>query len=52
MDISVNTIELKTHDSCYTKKALGLSQIEKFEKYYVDILGNIYKSPKEKREDL
>lgn len=52
MDISVNTIELKTHDSCYTKKALGLSKIEKFEKYYVDILGNIYKSPKEKREDL
>lgn len=52
MNINKNTIELRTHDSCYTKGALGLSQIEKFEKYYVDIVGNVYKSPKEKREDL
>ena len=52
VDISTNTIGLETHDSCYTKRALGLSKIEKFEKYYVDIVGNIYRAPKEKREEL
>lgn len=48
--ISVASISLKTHDNCYKIDSCGVKTLLSIEKYYVDIMGKIYKAPKEKRE--
>ena len=46
------SIELKTHDNCYKINSLGVKTLKYLEKYYVDIMGNIYKANKEERKKL
>lgn len=48
-DIAVGSFTLKTHDSCYGGR-LGVKTLLSLEKYYVDIMGKIYKAPKENRK--
>lgn len=48
--ISNASICVKTHDRCYSIPSLGVKTLLNIEKYYVDILGNIYKAPKEERK--
>ena len=48
--ISTASITLKTHDNCYIINSLGVKTLLNMEKYYVDIMGNIYKAPKEERK--
>ena len=48
-DTAGGNITIITHDKSYTIKSLGIKTLESIEKYHVDVLGNIYKAPKEKR---
>ena len=48
--ISGANMTLKTHDNCYKIDSLGVKTLKNIEKYYVDIMGNIYKAPKEERK--
>lgn len=50
-DISNASIKLTTHDNCYSVR-LGVKTLLSLEKYYVDIMGKIYKSPQEKRKQI
>ncbi len=50
--ISGATIKLKTHDNCYGISSCGIKTLAGLEKYYVDIMGKIYKAPPEKRKGL
>ena len=47
--IAGGNIKVITHDNSYEIKSLGIKTLESIEKYHVDVLGNIYKAPKEKR---
>ncbi len=49
MNISTGAIGLINHDNSYEVKGLGVKTLEKFEKYYVDVLGTYHKIDKEKR---
>jgi CRISPR-associated endonuclease Csn1 len=49
-NISDATIKLISHDNCYYAGSLGVKTLLSIEKYYVDIMGNVYKAPVEKRE--
>ena len=51
-DISTASIGVKTHDNCYKKEGLGVKTLLSIEKYYVDIMGNVYKAPEEKRKEF
>lgn len=50
--ISGASIKVLTHDNCYKKDSLGVKTLLSIEKYYTDIMGNIYKAPKEQRKEL
>lgn len=50
--ISVASIKLNTHDNCYGVDSCGVKNLLSIEKYYVDIMGNIYKANKEERKPL
>ena len=41
--ISRATVNIHTHDNKYFQPSLGIKELEKFEKYEVDILGNYHK---------
>ena len=52
-DIATASIKLFSHDSCYLVRGIGVKTLLNIEKYYVDIMGNIYKAPEnEKREKI
>lgn len=51
-DISGANIKCFSNDSCYKINSLGVKTLLSIEKYYVDVMGNIYKAPKESRKDL
>ncbi len=48
-DIATASIRIESHDNKYALKGLGVKTIPAIEKYHVDVLGNIYKAPLEKR---
>ncbi len=48
-DIATASIRLITHDNSYFLRGCGIKTLVLLEKYYVDVLGNVYKAPKEKR---
>ena len=50
--ISTASIEIITHDACYSKSSLGVKTLLNIEKLNVDILGKVYKAPKENRKEL
>lgn len=50
-DISVASVKMVTHDGCYEKR-LGVKTLLNIEKLNVDIMGNVFKAPKEERKDL
>ena len=52
VDISNCGVITNTHDSCYGSKKMGVKTLLNFEKYYVDIMGKVYKAPKEERKGL
>lgn len=47
--ISTAAISVISHDNCYKIDTLGIKTLFNVEKYYVDIMGKIYKAPKEER---
>lgn len=51
-DISGAKIKVFTHDNCYKVNSLGVKTLVNIEKYYVDIMGKIYKAPKEERKPI
>ncbi len=50
--ISGASFTLFSNDRCYKIDSLGVKTLNSLEKYYVDIMGNIYKAPKEERKKL
>lgn len=51
--IAVASIKIQSHDNCYKQESLGVKTLLNMEKYYVDIMGNVYKAPEnEKREKI
>ena len=50
LDISTAAIGIKSHDNCYEVRGVGILNLIQIEKYYVDIMGKIYKAPKEERK--
>ena len=48
--IATASIKMFTQDSCYKIDNMGVKTLLKLEKYYVDIMGKIYKAPKEERK--
>ncbi len=48
--ITTASITASVHDNCYKIDSLGVKTLLNIEKYYVDIIGNIYKAPKEERK--
>lgn len=51
-DISGGAIGVVTHDNCYSARGIGVKTLLNIEKYYVDIMGKIYKAPKEERKKI
>lgn len=51
-NISGAKFKLVTHDNCYVIESCGVKTLLSIEKYYVDIMGKIYKAQKEKREPI
>lgn len=51
-DISNNSLKIYTCDRCYYYKSAGILNLKNISKYYVDIVGNVFKAPKEYRKDL
>lgn len=51
-NISTASIEVVSHDNCYSREGLGVKTLQSIEKYYVDIMGNIYKAPKESFKEI
>lgn len=51
-DVTSASIKLFTHDNCYFIKGCGVKTLLGIEKYYVDIMGKIYKAPKEERKSI
>lgn len=51
-NISVASIRILTHDNCYIQDGIGVKTLLNLEKYYVDIMGNIYKAPIEERKPI
>ena len=50
--ISTASITVKSFDGCYILPSLGVKTLLSIEKYYVDIMGKIYKAPTEQRKPL
>lgn len=50
--ISTASIKVFTHDKCYSVENCGVKTLLGMEKYYVDIMGKIYKAPKEERKSI
>ena len=48
--ISTGAMTVETHDRSYEVKSLGIKTLDAFEKYQVDVLGNISKVHKETRQ--
>ena len=48
--ISVASVRILSHDNCYKIDSCGVKTLTNIEKYYVDIMGKIYKAPKEERK--
>jgi len=48
--IATASIKVISHDNCYKIDNLGVKTLLNIEKYYVDIMGKIYKAPKEERK--
>ncbi|MBQ7917264.1 MAG: type II CRISPR RNA-guided endonuclease Cas9 [Clostridia bacterium] len=49
LDVSTGALVIKNHDNCYDSR-LGAKTLLEIKKYYVDIMGKIYKAPKEERK--
>lgn len=49
LNISNGAIDIKTYDMAYIT-TIGVKTLQNVEKYYVDIMGNVYKAPKEERK--
>lgn len=50
-DISTARIELLTVDRCYSKRT-GVQNLKNMEKYYVDIMGKVYRAKEETRKEI
>ena len=50
-DSSDGRIKVYAYDRCYEGR-LSLGTISAIKKYYVDIMGNIFESPKEERKEI
>ena len=50
--ITVASIKVYTHDNCYFQAGIGVKTLINMEKYYVDIMGKIYKAPEEQRKPI
>ena len=50
--ISTASIKVITHDNCYKIDSLGVKTLLNLEKYHVDIMGNVYKAPKDERKPI
>ena len=50
--ISTATIQIFTNDRCYAIDSAGIQGLQCFEKYYVDIMGKVYKAPSETRKEI
>ncbi len=48
--IATASIKVLTNDRCYGISNLGVKTLKNMEKLYVDVLGKVYKAPKEKRK--
>lgn len=51
-NISTASFGLSTHDRCYTIPGCGVKTLLSIEKYYVDIMGNVYQAKTEERKKL
>lgn len=51
-NISNASIEIFTHDRCYSLSGAGIQNLATFEKYHVNIMGEIYKAPDEMRKEI
>lgn len=49
-NISTASIKVFLHDHAYELEGLGIKTLKSIEKYTVDVLGNVYKVQKEKRQ--
>ena len=49
-NISVASMKFLAHDYCYVLSSCGVKTLTNIEKYYVDIMGKVYKAPKEERK--
>jgi len=52
IDSATGGLELINHDQNFTLRGVGSRTLKRFEKYQVDVLGNIYKVRGEKRVEL
>jgi CRISPR-associated endonuclease Csn1 len=52
IDSSTGGLDLISHDKSFTLRGIGSKTLKRFEKYQVDVLGNIYKVKGEKRVGL
>lgn len=51
-NINNNSIKILTSDRCYFKTGCGIQKLQSIEKYYVDIMGKVYKAKEEKRKEI
>lgn len=50
--ISTASIKILTCDRCYSIESVGVQNLANIQKYYVDIMGNVYKASIEKRKEV
>lgn len=50
--ISTASIKILTNDRCYAIENVGVQNLCDIQKYYVDIMGKVYKAPKETRQEI
>ncbi len=48
--IATASIKIESMDNCYKIDNMGVKTLQNIEKYYVDIMGKVYKAPKEERK--
>lgn len=48
--IATASIKIESQDNCYKIDNMGVKTLQNIEKYYVDIMGNVYKAQKEERK--
>lgn len=51
-NISTASMQILTTDRCYQIGGVGVQNLANIQKYYVDIMGKVYKAPTEKRKEI